>query len=279
MKNLQFYRTLLSAIAVSMMIPHSFILGKDTEKNEDFECNLVIGYSQVNQWYKGFESALDDDRWELLWNGGAGVDKWSDPNYSGWKNEIVSSCKQRSGDPDRVVLSVSGIYGDDVDMWSQKIRETIGIIRSKYKNVRRIVLQPVVGGHDHHACPAPAEKKEVSQPGGHGSKKSGQSPGSTGGSPSGTSRGRGSPAGQGGTAKCGGATRAAYQHPFIDEAIGCVVSEDKTGLVVAGPSPEVRSCEDYADGLGHLTQTAGSPIGQTIAEFYHQDKLHSINKN
>jgi hypothetical protein len=65
-----------------------------------------IDYSQVRQWYPHFEKAIGDpDRWELLWNGGAGVDKWSDPNYAGWGNPPVSPCKERSDDPDRVVLS------------------------------------------------------------------------------------------------------------------------------------------------------------------------------
>lgn len=122
--------------------------GASQEKNRQpkFVSNLVIGYSQVSQWYPAFETVVDEDRWELLWNGGAGVDKWSDPNYAGWSRPIQSSCKVRSGDPDRVVLSISGPYGRDEDQWTQKIEETVKVIRSKYKNVKQIALQPVVGG-------------------------------------------------------------------------------------------------------------------------------------
>jgi len=111
-----------------------------------YASNLVIGYSQVAQWYDAFESVVENDRWELLWHGGAGVDRWSDPNYEGWSRPIQSPCKVRSGDPDRVVLSISGPYGDDVDRWTQKIEETVKVIRAKYKNAKQIVLQPVVGG-------------------------------------------------------------------------------------------------------------------------------------
>ncbi len=128
-------------------------LAVSPQAREDFVSTRVIGYSQVSQWYPAFEKALGDhDRWELLWNGGAGVDKWSDPAYAGWGNKPVSPCKERSGDPDRVVLSVSGPYGDDVDQWARKIRETVDVIRAKYKNVKRIVILAVVGGHEHHAC-------------------------------------------------------------------------------------------------------------------------------
>ena len=38
--------------------------------------------------------------------------------------------------------------------------------------------------------------------------------------------------------------------------------------VESGASPEVRSCADYRDDLGHLTETAVGPIGEEIAEFY-----------
>ncbi len=60
--------------------------------------------------------------------------------------------------------------------------------------------------------------------------------------------------------------RASVNHPIIDEAIGIVVA-DVAG-VESGASPEVRSCADYRDDLGHLTETAVGPIGEEIAEFY-----------
>ena len=207
-------------------------------RQEDFVCTQVIGYSQVNQWYKGFESMLDNDRWELLWHTGAGVDRWSDPNFKGWTDKIVSPAKQQSRDPDRVVLSISGDYGDDVGMWARKILETVDVIHSKYKNVRLIVLQPVIGGHNHEACPAPA---------GESGKKVGGGSQGTGGNE---------------------IVRAAYQHPYIDQAIAKVVAGDKTGRLVTGASPEVRSCKDYSDAKGHLTSSASDPIGRSIAEFY-----------
>ena len=35
---------------------------KDTP---EYVSNLVIGYSQVSQWYPGFESVMDNDRFDL----------------------------------------------------------------------------------------------------------------------------------------------------------------------------------------------------------------------
>lgn len=58
--------------------------------------------------------------------------------------------------------------------------------------------------------------------------------------------------------------RATHNHPLIDAAIAQVVGGD----VVAGPSPEVRTCADYVDNVGHLVDGARGPIGQTIADAY-----------
>ena len=123
------------------------------DRSDQYVSTRVIGYSQVKQWFIPFERHVDNDRWELLWNGGAGVDKWSNLDYKGWSNRIVSPTSRRSGDPDRVVLSISGPFGDKVDVWARKIQETVKNIRAKYTNIRRVVLLPVVGGHDHHQCP------------------------------------------------------------------------------------------------------------------------------
>lgn len=55
---------------------------------------------------------------------------------------------------------------------------------------------------------------------------------------------------------------ASVEHPVIDEAI-----LQQAGVSV-GPSPEVRTCDDYADAVEALTRAAAGPIGQKIAEAY-----------
>jgi hypothetical protein len=58
--------------------------------------------------------------------------------------------------------------------------------------------------------------------------------------------------------------RAAFNHPYIWQAINQVAG----GNVVVGFDSQVRSCADYADTTGHLTDDAKGPIGQTIGRFY-----------
>ncbi|MCI0366446.1 MAG: hypothetical protein L0219_21495, partial [Phycisphaerales bacterium] len=187
-------------------------------QTSQFECTQVIGFSQTNQWYTaGFESAVDNSRWQLLWNGGASINLWADPNYEGWSRSLVSPCGQGQGSPDRVLLTISGDFQNDPNWWAQQINAVIAVIRSKYPRVRQIILQPVVGGPNNGQC-----------------------------------------------LFNGQVVRASSNHPVIDAAIALVAG----GSVMAGLSPEVRSCADYSDATGHLTPAATGPIGASIGQFY-----------
>jgi hypothetical protein len=201
-----------------------------------FARTRIIGFSQVGQprggWFVAdgvFESIAGNDRWELLWNGGAGVDKWQDLAYEGWSRPLVSPCP---GDTpvDRVLLSISGPYGADEKAWAQAITATIRTITAKLPSARQIILQAVVGGPGGQPCPAPA----------------------------------------GGPARGDGRVRASWQHAHIVRAINEVVKElvDGPVAIVAGFEPQVRSCEDYADALGHITPAGGAAAGRAIGEYY-----------
>ena len=185
-----------------------------------FTCTQVIGFSQTQEWYAGdptFESTVDDARWQLLYNFGAGINQWADPGYSGWSQGIVSPCSAGSSAPDRIVLNISGDSRTPSE-WATAIEAAISTVYAKYPALQRIVLQPVVGGPNNQLCP------------------------------------------DGG----GGYIRASVNNIAIDEAIPMVVG----GQTVAGPSPEVMSCTDYVDSVGHLSVGSRPAIGAAIASFY-----------
>ncbi|MDP3072924.1 MAG: alpha/beta hydrolase [Opitutaceae bacterium] len=200
-----------------------------------FRRTRIIGYSQVGQprggWFVAdriFESLVGNDRWELLWNGGADVDKWQDPAYEGWSRPLVSPCP---GDTpvDRVLLSISGPYGSDEKAWADAINATINTIEKKLPTARQIVLQPVVGGPGGQPCPAPA-----------------------------------------GSQSRDGRIRASWQHAHISNAIREVVKHrvGATVSVIAGIEPQVRTCDDYADALGHLTPAGAAAAARAIGAHY-----------
>ena len=130
----------------------------DTDSDNDadsdsFQCTLVIGYSQVQQWFDaGFENIVDNGRWQLLWAGGAGVEQWSSASYSGWSGSVSSPCSSGSDAPDRVIYDISGGLGTDPGAWTGPINSVIGHIRDKYPSAVKIGLIPVVGGPGHDGC-------------------------------------------------------------------------------------------------------------------------------
>ncbi len=198
--------------------------------NGCFSCTQVIGYSQVgalNGWFTHdgmFESIVGNDQWQLLWNNGATLEDWQDPNHPYWSNALVSPCANNSSAPNRVLLNLaSRTYDTNLAAWIGGINATIDTIALKYPGVRQIVLQPIVGGPGHVTCDL------AGQP-----------------------------------------VRASEFHPYMDTAIAVVVAA-RVGTqpeVVAGISPEVRSCTDYADTLGHFTPDGAVAAAQTIGQFY-----------
>jgi hypothetical protein len=70
----------------------------------------------------------------------------------------------------------------------------------------------------------------------------------------------------------GSVVRASYNFPYINQAISQMANG---GSVVAGDAPTVRSCSDYADNIGHLTDDAKGPIGVAIGNYY-QPPLRSV---
>ena len=198
----------------------------------------VIGFSQVGMggggWFVAgdvFESIVDNDRWELLWAGGAGVDRWREPSFGGWSQSLVSACP---GDlpVDRVLLSISGPYGDDENAWAEAIKATVETIRNKIPTAKQIILQAVVGGPNGEPCPAPA--------GGFGF--------------------------MGG----GSGVRASTQFPHIVNAINEVVKQHEGDdvQIIAGYEPKLPSCDGFSDALGHLTPQGAAAVAKLIGEYY-----------
>ena len=193
-----------------------------------FTCTEVLGFSQTGMWYLDvanggggtFEPLVGDGFWQLRAEAGAGV-SWQDPTYAGWTSTPYSPCAQNSSNPDRVLLTISTPSGvPTLDWWVTNIRAEIATIRTKYSNLREIILQPVVGGPTDGVC-------------------------NFGGDP-------------------GDPVHASVIHPTIDQAIAQVVGGD----VIAGMSPAVRACADYADDTGHLQVDARPAIGTLIGQFY-----------
>ncbi len=103
-----------------------------------YNCTQIIGFSQTYQWFYGGTPNFKDvvgPNWQLLWQGGAGIDSWADPNYVGWSASAEQLCPQLSSTPDRVLLNVTGPYRSDLTLWKSDITGTINNTEAKYPSV------------------------------------------------------------------------------------------------------------------------------------------------
>ena len=145
---------------LAALLPQTPVLAQsDGTSNDCFHCTQVIGYSQVgaaNGWFVRdgvFESIVGNDSWQLLWNNGATLEDWQDVNHPYWSNALVSPCATNAAAPDRVLLNLSAqTYDTNVTDWINGIDATINTIALKYPSVRRIILQPILGGPGHQLC-------------------------------------------------------------------------------------------------------------------------------
>jgi hypothetical protein len=195
-----------------------------------FTCTEVLGFSQTGMWFlpvaEGgggtFLPLVGASTWQLRAAASAGVE-WQDPNFAGWTDplDLYSPCATNSSNPDRVLLTISVPKGlPTLNTWVTDILAEIATIRTKYSNLREIVLQPVVGGPNGNVCYFGGNQADP--------------------------------------------VHASEIHPTIDQAIARVVGGD----VVAGDSPDVRTCADYMDDTGHLVPSARPAIGTAIGQFY-----------
>jgi hypothetical protein len=215
-----------------------------TWTNIIFACTQIIGFSQTAQWYRdwewsqdesstvypGFQAIVDNDRWQLKWAPGAGVEEWSDPNFLPWSRGIevlIAPCVHSPDKPDRVVLTISGDLGNvvnDPQVWADEIDRAITTITMKIDSVRQVLLQPVVGGPNDGVCTIDNQtvRASVNHP---------------------------------------------FIDQAIDLV---VIDHSADVAVAAGFSPTVADCSGFADPLGHLENMAGDTVGRKIGLFYRQ---------
>jgi hypothetical protein len=180
----------------------------------------------------GFAQHVDDARWQIRYRSGGDVDLWGNPNADAWSAPIQTQCSGSF-----VVCSpcASGAATPDRVVFTITLQDYEPSVAVWAQKIRTAVATIRL----HH----PQVEQIVLQPlvGGPA-----HAPCPYSGIPEGV--------------------RAAYNHPYIDAAIAEVVGDSPD--LVAGASPEVRTCADYEDDVGHLVEPSRSPIGDAIGQVY-----------
>jgi hypothetical protein len=204
-----------------------------------FTCTTYIGSVLTTEWWpQGFETIVDNTKWQLKWHHHGYIEAWGDPQSPFWADTgdpnnlasgspIQSPCKDGSTAPDRVVfLAIDWVLLTEKD-WTDWLEKDLVAIKSKYPSVRWVDIMPTV------RCPQNKMCNPNAKPG----------PGANDGA---------------GPEDC-------FIPPFEDAAIAKVVAAhaDWVGL---GPIVEATMCNG---GYGaHLTAADAKHAAMAIGAFY-----------
>jgi hypothetical protein len=204
-----------------------------------FSCSTYIGAALSSEWWgQGFETIIDNTKWQLKWHHHGFVEAWGDPASPFWGDTgdpndpnggspYVSACTQNSKTPDRVVfLAMDWVLLTEQD-WIAWLEKDLTAIKLKYPGVRWIDIMPTV------RCPNNRMCNPNAKPG----------PGANDGA---------------GPEDC-------YIPPFEDSAIAKVVAghADSVGL---GPIVMATMCN--GGNGGHLTGADNKLAATAIGNFY-----------
>ena len=181
-----------------------------------------------------FQQQIVDGRWQMRFRAGGDLDLWANPNADAWNAPVRAQCL---GSGNVVLCSPCAQNADAPD------RVLLTITLQAYQSDVQVWTQKIRATIATIRVKHPQVRQIVLQPVVGGPMHAGcPFPGQIHG------------------------VRAAYNHPFIDQAIAEVVGDSPD--LVAGISPEVQSCSDYSDNIGHLDPAARGPAGLSIGEYY-----------
>src|SRR5204863_343843 len=81
------------------------VAGAGGGANGPFVCNQVTGGKLTEEWFiAGFETVVDNARWQVKWREDAYVEQWADAQSSFWTAQVDSTCATSTNAPDRLVF-------------------------------------------------------------------------------------------------------------------------------------------------------------------------------
>jgi hypothetical protein len=133
-----------------------------------FTCNGMLGVSVNGDWFAaGFETVVDNAKWQLRWKTQSFVEQWADPNNAVWNEPLVSACANGSTNPDRVLFTgVNWTYTTAAE-WVTQLTAVIENIKTKYTAVKEVDLMTMLRAPGNKVCGDPAvaaTKEQVTAP-------------------------------------------------------------------------------------------------------------------
>jgi hypothetical protein len=125
----------------------------EVASGRDFVCNQVMGVSVTGDWFTaGFETAVEDGRWQVVSKTHAYIDLWSDPANAVWSTPVVSPCTQDSDDPDRVLFTGCNWEYTTVEEWTAAFEAVLVALKGKYPGLKRVDLLTMLRAPGNQVC-------------------------------------------------------------------------------------------------------------------------------
>ena len=107
-----------------------------------------MGVSVTGDWFNaGFESAVDNARWQVIWRKHAFIEFWADPNNEIWSVPIQSACAGNADNPDRVIFTGVNWEQTAEPWWEEQFEKVIANIEAE------VPRRPPHRSADHAARP------------------------------------------------------------------------------------------------------------------------------
>jgi hypothetical protein len=133
----------------------------DPESN--YTCTHLIGINATQEWFgAGFETMVDNAKWQLVRVHSGFVDLWANPNGAFWNTAPTSGCATNSKTPDRIIFIGLKFEWTDKTQWVQALTAVVKNLKDKYPGVKRIELGSFVRAPGNKPCgSAPAYRSTI----------------------------------------------------------------------------------------------------------------------
>ena len=117
---------------------------------------MIIGGKLSTEWYAaGFETIVDDSRWQIIGKSEAYTNVWADPTNAYWSTAPTSPCTESSDNPDRIIfVGFNWVYTNAIQ-FQFDLESIVANIQAKYPNVKRIDLMTMIRSPNNQTCGHP----------------------------------------------------------------------------------------------------------------------------
>jgi hypothetical protein len=128
-----------------------------------YTCTLMIGILATEEWYDaGFETMVDNSRWELIYVHSGFIELWANPQDPVWSTATMSPCAQNATKPDRVIFVALNFDFTTLAEWLPPVTAAVKNLEAKYPSAKRIELMSFIRAPGDAPCPqAPAKRSTI----------------------------------------------------------------------------------------------------------------------